>query len=107
MSSRLDGVFFTAKKGNNYQIRMKVEENFGEPRIVTDGSITLVGFLYEAERDKYFNTWHDEELESYYRMEHQMYAADPKTQLKLRIRLSNDIQRLMNRVQKRAGIKDS
>jgi hypothetical protein len=103
---RLDGVFFTQYEGehSSHLIKMKVEENFGEPRIVRNGSINIAGFAIEAERDKYFAEWHDEELESLYRMIHQMYEMPASMKRKP---LSDSIEKLKNRVQRRARIANS
>lgn len=106
MTTRLDGKFYTGevddKYGRAYTIRMTTDKQL---HLSFDpASISFAGFMLEDERDRYLAEWTDTELTTVRSLIHRLYESD---NLKHRIKLSGQISRLKDAVQRRAGIKDT
>lgn len=103
MQTRLNGKFYTHDKaesggGMSYGIRIKADEVF-DPRLGND--MIFASFGSAEDRDKYFAEWTDEELSQVHEMIVAMWKL-PRSMVREKPSLA--IERLKDKVQKRAGI---
>lgn len=84
----------------SYQIRLKVDSTFKEPRIVKDGSISFSGWGSAEDRDLYLSLWSDADLAEVERLTYALYAS---SDLKTRKQISGKIEYLKSGTQKRGS----
>lgn len=104
---RLNGRYFTVdeptKYGINYTIRFKSDKPL-DSMLPDNNNNSFAGFAIQAERDKYFIEFTDDELSQLYNLVVQMWSLPYGMRRKP---ISDQIEKIKNKVQRRAGIKNS
>lgn len=98
------GNYYTSQETKSYGTTYDIWLRISKPVGPFNDEIIIAGFAVETERDKYFDTFTDEELATLEQDILSMWSTDD---LKSKMRLSGKIERLKNAVQKRAGIVDT
>lgn len=87
-----------------YEIRLKVQDDFPEPRLVTDGSIGISGWQLCEHAERFLVEFTDVELAQLESLTVAMWQASPAgAEKSLRWRISSQLEKLKRTVQKRCG----